>query len=170
MADSFPVIRIELLNPDHNALDFSCGDVSMDNWLQSRALKNQKLAATRTFVAIRKDTEAVIGYYGLSMSQIIRVDAPKSVQRNMPEMTPVVLLGRLAIHTEFQGKGLGRYLIRHVVTMALAAAETVAARMIVTHPIDEHARHFYQRVGFEALHTQPDILAIDLRKARKLVG
>ena len=170
MADSLPAIRIELLNSDHNALDFSCGDASMDNWLQSRALKNQKLSATRTFVAIREDTKTVIAYYGLSMSQVIRVDAPKSVQRNMPEMIPVVLLGRLAIHTEFQGKGLGRYLIRHVVTMALAAAETVAARMIVTHPIDENAHHFYRCVGFEALRTRPDILAIDLRKARELVG
>lgn len=169
MADSLPAIRIELLNPDHNVLDFSCGDASMDNWLQSRALKNQKLAATRTFVAIREDTEAVIGYYGLSMSQIIRVDAPKSVQRNMPEMIPVVLLGRLAIHTEFQGKGLGRYLIRHVVTMALAAAETVAARMIVTHPIDENAHHFYRCVGFEALRTRSDILGIDLRNAGELI-
>lgn len=170
MTDSLPTIRIELLNPSHDVSGFTCGDAAMDDWLHSRALKNQKLAATRTFAAVREDTSAVIGYYGLSMSQIIRSDAPKSTQRNMPETIPVVLLGRLAIHQGFQGKGLGRYLMRHVITTSLAAAEQVAARMIVTHPIDENAQRFYYSVGFEPLRTRPDIVAIDLQKAAKLVS
>ncbi len=159
-----PEVEIQLLTSTHELEGFSCGDESLDEWLNNRALKNQKLSATRTFAVTVKDEQAVIGYYGLSMSKILRADAPKGTQRNMPEHIPVILLGRLAIDKAWQGKGLGRYLTRHMIKTSLAASQTVAARMIVTKPIDENAFQFYQSVGFEALKGQELLLAIDLKK------
>ncbi|MEZ5536525.1 MAG: GNAT family N-acetyltransferase [Thiolinea sp.] len=166
----YPEIDIRLLTGEHETEDFTCGDESLDSWLQERALKNQTLDATRTFVATIAGERSVIAYYGLSMSEIIRTEAPKAAQRNMPESIPVVLLGRLAIHQDWQGKGLGRYLVRHLIKTALVASQAVAARMIITKPIDEAARHFYLAVGFEPLRGRPDVLAIDLKKVAALLG
>ena len=103
------------------------------------------------------------------MSHIIRNDAPKKTQRNMPESIPVVLLGRLAIDEKWQGKGLGRYLMRHMIKTCLAASEAVAARMIITQPIDENASNFYVSVGFEPLRSQENMLAIDLKKVAEFL-
>ncbi len=167
--NSHPEITIQLLNSSHDTENFSCGDSSLDDWLAKRALKNQKLAATRTFVATPDKAQTAIGYYGLSMSQIIRNDAPKKTQRNMPESIPVVLLGRLAIDKNWQGKGLGRYLMRHMIRTCLAASASVAARMIVTQPIDDNAHNFYVAVGFEPLRNQERMLAIDLKKVAEFL-
>lgn len=163
---NYPDISVKLLTADHETTPFSCGEASMDNWLKTRALRNQKLAATRTFAVTLANEKVVIGYYGLSMSEIIRSAAPKSTQRNMPESIPVVLLGRLAIDQSWQGKGLGLYLVQHLIQTALLASQTVAARMIITKPIDQSADQFYQAVGFEPLRGHADFLGIDLRKVR----
>lgn len=165
-----PAIEIQLLTAGHEVERFTCGDEALDSWLKIRAVKNQKLDATRTFVAVVKETQEVLGYYGLSMSEIIRAEAPKATQRNMPDSIPVVLLGRLGIATHWQGKGLGRYLVRHMIRAALSASQVVAARMIITKPIDENAYRFYQAVGFEPLHGRADILGIDLKKVAGLIG
>ena len=100
-------ITIELLKPHHDLSGFSCGEETLDDWLQRKALKNQKLDATRTFVAHAQENDSVIGYYGLSMSEIVRTDAPKAAQRNMPSSIPVVLLGRLAIHKRMARSRVG---------------------------------------------------------------
>ena len=166
----YPEIEIQLLTSTHDLEAFACGDDSLDAWLRDRALKNQKLSATRTFAVTVKGESEVIGYYGLSMSKIIRTDAPKSTQRNMPDHIPVILLGRLAIDKAWQGKGLGRFLTRHMIQTSLAASQSVAARMIVTKPIDENAFQFYQSVGFESLTGQEILLAIDLKKIASQKG
>ena len=163
-------ITIELLKPHHDLSGFSCGEETLDDWLQRKALKNQKLDATRTFVAHVEESKAIIGYYGLSMSEIVRTDAPKAAQRNMPSSIPVVLLGRLAIHQEWQGQGLGRFLMRHVIHTAYTASQSVAARMIMTQPLDQRAYEFYQSTGFEPLKSKPDILVIDLKKVEILLN
>lgn len=165
-----PKLTISLLCIEHDLSDFVCGDESMDLWLKSRALKNQKSDATRTFVVTTTENCSVIAYYGLSMSEIIRSNAPKPVQRNMPQSTPVVLLGRLAIHKDYQGRGLGRYLMRHVIKTSVKASEVVAARMLITQPIDKSARLFYQAIGLDELPNNPDLLGIDLKKTLDLLS
>ncbi|MFB2934997.1 hypothetical protein ACE1B6_06935 [Aerosakkonemataceae cyanobacterium BLCC-F154] len=40
----------EPLASHHEITDFSCGIVSLDDWLKRRALANQTSGATRTFV------------------------------------------------------------------------------------------------------------------------
>ena len=157
-------VAFELLDGTHDLAAFSCGDDSLDAWLRDRALRNQKLDATRTFVALEEGTRRIMGYYGLSMGEIVRSDAPKPAQRNMPASIPVILLGRLAISIEFQGQGLGRFLMRHALETSLRAAENVAARLMITVPIDEQARRFYLAVGFEPLAGRDDALCIDLKK------
>ena len=165
-----PDIKIvfELLNAGHDVSTFSCGDEALDLWLYNRALRNQTLNATRIFLAVDEVSGTIMGYYGLSMSEIIRADAPKPAQRNMPEAIPVVLLGRLAVSKQHQKLGLGRFIMRHVLETSLHASEAVAARLIITQPIDANARNFYLAVGFEPLAQTPDTLCLDLRKIKVL--
>ena len=160
-------IVFELLNAEHDLSAFSCGDESLDSWLHSKALRNQKLSATRTFLALDKTSGTIMGYYGLSMSEIVRADAPKSVQRNMPQGIPVVLLGRLAVSKDHQGMGMGRFVMRHALETSVRAGESIATRLVITQPIDLDARRFYLAVGFEPLAGTSDTLCLDLVKLAK---
>lgn len=162
-----PDIVFEPIGDKHDTASFSCGDESLDAWLRSRALRNQKLNATRTFLALDSQDRSILGYYGLAMSEIVRAEAPKPTQRNMPSAIPVILLGRLAVSRHRQGIGLGRFIMRHALETALFAAESVAARLMLTVPIDDEARRFYLAVGFEPLAGRDDVLCIDLKKLQR---
>jgi hypothetical protein len=54
-------------------------------------------AASRTYVVCASGSQQVIGYFALSMGQILALDVTGSMRRNMPAAIPAVVLGRLAI-------------------------------------------------------------------------
>src|SRR5438552_1513815 len=74
---------------------------------------------------------------------------PGRFRRNMPDPIPVVVLGRLAIDTTQQGRGLGRGLFRDAGLRVLQAADTIGIRGILVHAISEDAHKFYVALGFE---------------------
>ena len=45
--------------------------------------------------------------------------------------------------------------MRHVIHTAYTASQSVAARMIMTQPLDQRAYEFYQSTGFEPLKSKP---------------
>lgn len=159
--------RPVVIDTSHDLSGFRSGEPVLDDWLRTRALKNLALGASRTFVICPAGTKAVVGFYALSMGSIYAVDTPGSVRRNMPELVPSVILGRLAIDRNVQGLGLGGMLLNDAVERSLAAAENVSARLVVVHAISEAAEQFYLRFGFTKLPVDGRTLALDLVKYRK---
>jgi GNAT superfamily N-acetyltransferase len=82
----------------------------------------------------------------------------------------VALLGRLAIDRRWQGKRLGRALLRDAVLRVLGAAEIIGVRAILVHAISEEAKAFYLRSGFQASAIEPMTLMITVEEARKAVA
>jgi GNAT superfamily N-acetyltransferase len=66
----------------------------------------------------------------------------------MPDPVPVMILGRLVVDRIWQGRNLGRSLLRDAVLRTLQAAEIGGIRAILVHAISEEAKRFYQRYGF----------------------
>ena len=62
---------------------------------------------------------------------------------------PVVLLTRLAVDRSAQGHGLGAWLLRDAMLRTLAAATELGIRAMLVHALDDNARNFYFRHGFE---------------------
>ena len=67
----------------------------------------------------------------------------------MPAPIRVVLLARLAVDLSWQGKGVGRALVRDAALRVLNAAETIGIRGLLVHAISDEARAFYLALGFE---------------------
>jgi predicted N-acetyltransferase YhbS len=88
----------------------------------------------------------------------------------MPDPIPVVLLGRLAIDAEWQGKGLGADLLRDAVLRMLTAGETIGVRAILVHAISDTAKTFYERHGFRPSPVEPLTLMITLSEARRMLA
>ena len=149
----------------HHALEqFDCGSTSLNDWLRKRALRNQASGASRTFVACSDDR--VIAYYALASSAVALDNATGKLRRNMPDPIPVVVLGRLAVVVEYQGKGLGRGLLLDAGRRVLKAADEVGIRGLIVHAIDDNAKAFYQRLGFDVSPLDPMTLMITLADLR----
>ena len=133
------------VRPDDNLGDFFSGNNALDQWIKTRALRNDRRAA-RTYVVC--DGEKITGYYSLAVGSVMRELTPGNIRRNMPEQIPVMLLVRLALDREYQSKGLGRALIRDANLRTLRAAEIAGIRAILVHAIDDNAANFYRHCGF----------------------
>lgn len=64
-------------------------------------------------------------------------------------MIPALLLGRLAVDRTEQGRRIGAALLRHAMLTAMVASEKHAVGALVVNALDESARDFYRRYGFE---------------------
>ncbi len=156
------------LGPDHDLTNFACGRPSLDDWLRSRALKNQISGASRTYIVCEKG--AVVAYYCLATGAVDSRQAPGKVRRNMPDPIPAMVLGRLAVDTSLQGQGVGRALLKDAILRTLQAAEIAGIRCLLVHALDEPAAEFYRRNGFLDSPVDPLTLMLPLATARKAVG
>ena len=92
-----------LLTEAHDTASFDCGEPVLDDWLRNRAWDNLQVAASRTYVICPASSGRIVGYFALSMGQILAQDVKGSMRRNMPRQIPAVTLGRLAIDRAWQG-------------------------------------------------------------------
>lgn len=161
---SAPVI----LKEAHDGRAFNSGEPVLDDWLRQRAWRNMQSLASRTYVVCPADSQQIIGYFAISMGQILGLDASGAMRRNMPNQIPAVILGRLAIDLNWQGRGLGRAMLADVVQRALRAGEEISARLVVVHAISAAAEAFYLHYGFTRLPMDAPVLALDLLKFKTL--
>lgn len=159
------ILPPEPLNTGHNLQSFTCGEPLLDQWLLRRAIANQVADASRTYV-ITEDGE-VVGYYCLAAGAVSLAVATGKVRRNMPDPVPVMILGRLAVATSHQGRGLGMDLLRDSILRTLQAADVVGCRAILVHAIHESAAKFYSSAGFQPSPIDPLIYMLRLADARK---
>jgi GNAT superfamily N-acetyltransferase len=150
-----------LLSAEDQLDGFACGIVSLDDWLKNRAHPNQVNGASRTYVVT--EGKRVVGYYCLASGALALSDTPSPIRRNMPDPVPVAILGRLAIDTYFQGKGLGVALLQDAVVRTAQAASILGIRGLLVHALSNEAKTFYEHHGFVASPTQPMTLILSLK-------
>jgi GNAT superfamily N-acetyltransferase len=134
---------------------FDCGRESMNQWFRRHAWNNHAAGVSRTNVICDSATGGIVGYVTLSAGQIERAALAKSDQRNKPDPVPATLLGQLAIHKQHQGMGYARSLLRFALRTALRASHDIGSFGVITHPLDDAARAFYARWGFQDLLFDP---------------
>ena len=101
------------------------------------------------------------------MGAVAHAHAPGRARRNMPDPVPVMVIGRLAVHKDYQGKKIGPSLLRDAVLRTLQAADIAGIRAILVHAISERARQFYEECGFIASPMDPMTLMITVSEAVK---
>lgn len=131
----------------HRVDDFRCSALALTRWLQERAHRNQVSEASRCFVVCDAQ-QNVLGYYALAAGAVSHGVAPGSIRRNMPHPIPVIVLGRLAVHADWTGQGIGAGLLKDAVQRTLHVCREIGARALVCHAMDEMAKAFYLRHGF----------------------
>jgi len=161
----------EPLNAEHNLDAFSCGAESLDLWLKKHARQAEAINSARTFVVHDEDQGRVVGYHALTAASIEHRDATHRAAKGMPKHPiPAALLARLAVDQSVQERGLGAWLLRDAMMRTLSAADALAIRVLLVHAIDDQARSFYERHGFEPSPTDPFNLQLLLKDLRAAVN
>lgn len=159
------MLEEQLLDPHrHDRKAFSSGVVELDQYLQRFAVQQSKKGIAVVRVLIDTDQPKIIlGYYSLSAAQIDAIQMDEATQQKLPRYpVPCFRLGRLAAHSEYHGRGLGRLLIGCAVERCLAAKQQVAAYALLVDAKDENARSFYQHYGFTPCRENPMTLYLSL--------
>src|SRR5436190_19694511 len=98
------------LDRSHDVSAFDCGQPALNDYLSKYALANQQNRSARTYVALRGNR--VAGYYTLTAGSVQPDTAPARVVKGLAKHpVPIILLARLAIDRQEQGKGLGKVLL-----------------------------------------------------------
>ncbi len=161
---SAPLSPPEPLAEDHQIDSFDSGEPVLDHWLKRRAQASQASGASRTYVVCEE--KRVVAYYALASGAIAQAGVPGKFRRNMPDPIPVVVLARLAVDRNYQGRGLGRALFRDAARRVAHAADTIGIRGIIVHAISEEARKFYIALGFDPCPAEAMTLVVTLRDLR----
>ena len=150
------VQRVEKLRRDH-PVEIDCGREELNRYLVRYAWQNQQAGAAQTYVGIVG--EVIMGYHTLALGHVTLEDAPERVTKGLAKHpVPIMLLARLATDLQWQGKGVGKALLRDAMQRTLQAAEIAGIRALAVHAKDEEARRFYEH--FSAQRCAPDCLGI----------
>ena len=159
----------EPLQPQHQLEAFDCGKPSLNDWLHRHARQAQGSGSAKTFVVA--DAGRVAGYFSLTVGQIDTLETPERIRKGMGQYPiPVVILARLAVAQNDQGRGIGVGLLQDAIRRTTLIAEHAGIRAMLTHPIDQDAARFYTRFGFVASPLREQQLLLLLKNARRWVG
>jgi GNAT superfamily N-acetyltransferase len=143
------------LTANDDRMRFDRGREALNNWFHRHAWRNQDASVSRTSILEEPTSGTITGDVSLSATQIRREHLAKSAQRNRPDPVPAILLGQLAVDRRWQGRGYARSLPRFALTTCVRLSRDIGCFGVLTHPLDEAARGFYRRSGFEALPFDP---------------
>jgi len=158
----------ELLSDRHELAAFASGEAVLDDWLRRRALANQISGASRSYVLCQG--QMVIGYYSLASGASAIAEAPSRVRRNMPDPSPMTVIGRLAIEQGWQKRGLGKLLLRDAILRTQQAAAIIGVRGLLVHALSPAAKRFYEDNGFLESPANPMTLLVALKDAMAAFG
>lgn len=159
----------EPLRGKHDLGDFCCEEDALDNWLHRHSRHAEAAGSARTFVS--RDGSRVIGYYALAIGQVEPDEATERLLKGQPARrpVPVLVLARLAIDRDHQGRGVGRSLLQDALLRCVSVAESVGVRALVAHA-NEEASDFYDRFGFESSPTDRLHRILSMKDLRHFVN
>jgi GNAT superfamily N-acetyltransferase len=153
----------------HDVSRFDCGKDALNDWIRTKAAKSEGRSA-RCYVVC--EGNVVVGYYALATGAVMHDGSgrvPRALRANLPNPTPAMVLARLAVDNAWQGRGLGKALLRDALARTLAASRIVGARALIVHAIDDEAVKFYAGFGFRSFPDEPRTLFLAMETIAKAV-
>ena len=153
----------------HDRTAFDCGKPPLNDFLRTKAAKHQAQRVSRTFVLTDPaEPRPILGYYSLSNCQIAREELSEQEARALPRHpVPAVMLARLAVDQNQQGKRYGRWLLMDAIKRCALVGKQSGVYALVVDAKDDEARRFYERYGFAAIAGRPMTLYLPLETGLK---
>lgn len=145
---------------------------SLENYIKRYARQDISHHLAQCFVLAEEDQQ-IRGYYTLSnySVEIGDWDIALAKKYNLVKY-PVILctlIGRLAVHSDYEGNGYGRKLLIHSLYTALEASKRVASFAVVVDSIDQEAKNFYLKFGFIPFSFKPNQLFLPIESIDRML-
>lgn len=160
----------------HERQLFDCGQAELNTFLQEHARQSHERGAAKTFLAIDdRDGKTVLGYYCLSPASVEYARSPLVAKKGLGRYDiGAFRLGRLAVHKDLQGHGLGGQLLLAAGRRCLRVAEEVGGTVLLIDAKTPTVASWYASYGAMPLLDAPltlllplDLVAAALRVATK---
>ena len=140
-------VRVRRLELRDDRTGFRSGNIDLDRFFQRYAGQNQfRHHIGTTYVAARGDR--IIGFVTVSSGEMVAEKLAKTLRRRLPAYPlPILRLARLAVDERFQGHGIGRLLLRAMLTLALEMRDRLGCIGVVVDAKPD-AVTFYSSLGF----------------------
>ncbi|NLS19439.1 GNAT family N-acetyltransferase [Rhizobium sp. P40RR-XXII] len=142
--------REEPISRKHNRKGFDCGQADLNDFLTKYARQAHGSGASKTFVAVDDDDGTTIyGFYTLSPAQVEFDLTPERARPAGGGRHPVggFRLGRLAVSTSLQGRGLGGELLIAAARRCIQASVQVGGSLLLIDAKDKRAAEWYKSYG-----------------------
>jgi GNAT superfamily N-acetyltransferase len=160
--------KIEKLRRDHPIDDFVSTRPELDHFLIRYAFPAQQANSSVTYVGLSENV--VIGFYTLVVGDVAATDAHERLAKGQARYPiPLMVLARLAVHREWQGRGIGAGLLRDAMIRTLLVGDIAGVRALAVHAKDEEAVSFYRRFGFLQSPTDPLHLFLLVKDIHRLL-
>lgn len=157
-------MRVLPLNNQHDRKGFDCGDEALNRWFRQVARQHQEKRISSTFVVVAEAASTeVMGFYAISLAELINADLPEPYRKRLPEKIPVFRLGRLATARNHQGKRIGEFMLFDAIDRVMRVAQDVGGVGLVV-DAKPSAVTFYQQYGFEPMADHPHHLFLPLAR------
>ena len=154
--------RPEPLDPQrHRRAEFDCGNDTLNEWLARYAGQSRRRHTAATWV-IADRADVVVAYASLSMTGVDLSAAPEDMAKGSPQPVPALLCGRLAVDRRYAGLGIGTALVGHILATAVDMNRSAAMKAVIVTAVDEAARAWWTRFGFQPFSPEPGCLDLYL--------
>lgn len=148
-------LRVEPLDTKrHDRRSFSCGVQALDVYFKTQASQDIGRKANAVFVLVSVgEPGMVLGYFTLCAYGLAAGAIPDEAKKHLARypLVSATLIGRLAVATGHQGRGLGGLLLALALQKSFENAHVVGSSMVVVDALDERAAGFYAAHGFVRL-------------------
>lgn len=138
---------IKDIQPKSKLKNFDCGIEELNEFFSRYSLKNDALGIGKTFVAF-DENETVVGYFTLATAQVAFESIPDNIRTKLPKYPiPALRIARLAVSKDFQGTGIGKWLLAQAFIKIIHAADITGIYLIIV-DAKESSKTFYEHYGF----------------------
>jgi hypothetical protein len=130
-----------------NFSDFRCENDQLTNYLLNTAQKDENENIGKIFLFVYN--KKVIGFITLAMSQLGRFEHQRlSNLTTTRDYVPGLLVGHIARHIKYKGKGIGTIMRDWIIKQALFLAKYTGCRIIILQAFDDNIVEIYKKWGF----------------------
>ena len=162
---------IDKLNNQHKRKLFTCGIGSLDDFFQKQATQDARRNISITYVLSDVVENRIVGFYTLSSSVIELQNLSDEIIRKLPgyPLIPAILIGRLAIDKNYQGKNFGEMLLMNALSRSYESSKIVASFAVIVEAINKQAISFYKKYGFIDLKDKK-LLYMTMKTIKEIFG
>lgn len=149
MGCGLPGFKIEPLGEHHSREAFSCGNDTIDKFIQGRALKDHRDYKVRVQVARCSDREIIAEFYSLSLKGLAAKEIKGKIGNKFGSWPiPAVYLSMIGTASDLQGHGVGKDLMLHAFRATLAIADMAGTACLTLDAVDEDKALWYEARSF----------------------